>query len=106
MLFAEASVDKVKSLTINSGISDDPSAVRTHWNRVIGWMTSEAFKLKSLSEQVRNDFIRDAELRLQERLAREAEERARKEAEEKARQEEMQRIKEAKAKALAEAAAA
>ncbi|XP_050889197.1 flocculation protein FLO11-like [Lathyrus oleraceus] len=30
MVFAEASVDKVKSLTINSGISDDPSAVRTH----------------------------------------------------------------------------
>ncbi|XP_050890705.1 eukaryotic translation initiation factor 4 gamma-like [Lathyrus oleraceus] len=57
-----------------------------------------------LSEQVRNEFIRDAELRLQERLAREAKERARKEAEEKARQEEMQRIKEAKAKALADAA--
>jgi hypothetical protein len=64
MLFAGASVDKVKSLTINSGISDDPSSVRTHWNRVIGWMTSEAFKLKNLSEQVRNDFIRDAEARL------------------------------------------
>ncbi|KAI5398803.1 hypothetical protein KIW84_064256 [Lathyrus oleraceus] len=103
MLFAGASVDKVKSLTINSGISDDPSAVRTQWNRVIHWMTFEAFKLKSLSEQVRNDFIRDAEARLQERLAREAEEQARKEAEEKARQEELQRLKEAEAKALAEA---
>jgi hypothetical protein len=64
MLFAGASVQKVKSLTINSGISDDPDSVRTHWNRVIGWMTSEAFKLKHISEQVRNDFIRDAEARL------------------------------------------
>jgi pyruvate/2-oxoglutarate dehydrogenase complex dihydrolipoamide acyltransferase (E2) component len=106
VLFVGALVDKVKSLNINSGISDDPSAIRTHWNRVIGWMTTESFKLKSLSEQVQNEFIKDAELRLQERLAREAEERARKEAEEKARQEEMQRIKEAEAKALAEAAAA
>ncbi|KAI5389543.1 hypothetical protein KIW84_074997 [Lathyrus oleraceus] len=61
---------------------------------------------KSLSKQVRNDFIRDTEVRLQERLAREAEEQARKEAEEKARQEEIQRVKEAEAKALAGAAAA
>ncbi|XP_050895821.1 uncharacterized protein LOC127102498 [Lathyrus oleraceus] len=30
MVFAEASVNKVKSLTINSGINDDPSAIRTH----------------------------------------------------------------------------
>ena len=93
MLFAGASIEKVKSLTINSGISDDPSSVRTHWNRVIGWMTSEAFKLKNLSEQVRNDFIRDAEARLQERLAREAGEEAKREAEERARQEELQREK-------------
>ncbi|XP_050875791.1 eukaryotic translation initiation factor 4 gamma-like [Lathyrus oleraceus] len=105
-VFAEASVDKVKSLTINSSINDDPSAVRTHWNRVISWMTSEAFKLKGLSEQVRNDFIRDAEIRLQERLAREAEERARKEAEETAKQEELQKIKEAEPKALADVAVA
>ncbi|KAI5383973.1 hypothetical protein KIW84_071094 [Lathyrus oleraceus] len=69
-------------------------------------MTSEAFKLKSLSEQVKDDFIRDAEVRLQKRLAREAEEQARKEAEEKARQEEIQRLKEAEAKALVDAAAA
>ena len=69
-------------------------------------MTSEAFKLKNLSEQVRNDFIRDAEARLQERLAREAEEEARREAEERARQEELQRVREAEAKALADAAAA
>ncbi|KAI5429355.1 hypothetical protein KIW84_034094 [Lathyrus oleraceus] len=121
MLFAGASVQKVKSLTTSSGISDDPDSVRTHWNRVIGWMTSEAFKLKHISEQVRNDFIRDAEARLQERLAREAAEEARRleeerlarEAEEarrleeeKARQAEILREKEAEAKALADAAAA
>ncbi|KAI5430213.1 hypothetical protein KIW84_034695 [Lathyrus oleraceus] len=106
MLFVEASVQKVKSLTINSGISDDPDSVRTHWNRVIGWMTSEAFKLKHISEQVRNDFIRDAEARLQERLAREAEEKARREEEERAREEEIKRAREAEAKALADAAAA
>ncbi|XP_050890706.1 uncharacterized protein LOC127096140 [Lathyrus oleraceus] len=52
------------------------------------------------------DKVKDAELRLQERLAREAKERAHKEAEEKARQEEIQRIKEVEAKALAEAVAA
>ncbi|XP_050902291.1 extensin-like [Lathyrus oleraceus] len=39
-VFAESSVEKFKSLTINSGISDDPSAVRTHWNRVIKEFTS------------------------------------------------------------------
>lgn len=49
-------------------------------------MTSEVFKLKGLSEQIRNDFIRDAGIRLQERLAREAKEQEMKEAEEKARQ--------------------
>ncbi|XP_050876871.1 eukaryotic translation initiation factor 4 gamma-like [Lathyrus oleraceus] len=43
--------------------------------------------------------VKDAEIRLQEHLAREAEERERKEAEEKARLEELQRIREAKAKA-------
>ncbi|XP_050890346.1 uncharacterized protein LOC127095740 [Lathyrus oleraceus] len=69
-------------------------------------MTSKAFKLKSLSEQFRNDFIRDAEARLHESLAREAEEQARKEAEEKSREEEIQRLKEAEAKALADAATA
>ncbi|XP_050908567.1 eukaryotic translation initiation factor 4 gamma-like [Lathyrus oleraceus] len=105
-VFVESSVEKVKSLTINSGISGDPSAVRIHWNKVISWMTSEAFKLKGLYEQVRNNFIRDAGIRLQERLAREAEERERKETEEKARQEELQRIREAEAKAAADTAAA
>jgi hypothetical protein len=114
MLVAGASVQKVKSLTINSEVSDDPDSVRTHWNRVIGWMTSEAFKLKNISEQVRNGYIRDAEARLQERLAREAEEKSRRleeerlarEAEEEARRQEEERAKEAEAKALADAAAA
>jgi hypothetical protein len=112
MLVAGASVQKVKSLTINSEVSDDPDSVRTHWNRVIGWMTSEAFKLKNISEQVRNGYIRDAEARLQERLAREAEarrleeERLAREAEEEARRLEEERAKEAEAKALADAAAA
>lgn len=46
-------------------------------------MTSEVFKLKGLSEQVRNDYIREAEERLKARMAREAEEKERKEAEEK-----------------------
>jgi hypothetical protein len=83
-------------------------------------MTSEAFRLKSISEQVRNGYIRDAEARLQERLAREAEarrleeERLAKEAEEEARRLEEERLakeaeilreKEAEAKALADAEA-
>jgi hypothetical protein len=99
-------------------------------------MTSEAFRLKNISEQVRNGYIRDAEARLQERLAREAEarrleeerlareaeeearrleeeklareaeEEARRLEEERAREAEILRIKEAEAKALADAAAA
>ncbi|XP_050895685.1 uncharacterized protein LOC127102350 [Lathyrus oleraceus] len=105
-VFAESSIEKIKSLTINSGISDDPSEVRIHWNRVISWITSEAFKLKGLSEQVCNDFIRDAGIRLQECLAREDEERARKEDEEKACQEEEQRIKEAAEKVVVDTATA
>ena len=48
-------------------------------------MTSEVFKLKGISEQVRNDYIRDAEERLEARVVQEVEEQARKEAEEKAR---------------------
>ncbi|KAI5436346.1 hypothetical protein KIW84_022718 [Lathyrus oleraceus] len=117
---AEASVQKVKSLAKNSEVSDDPKSVRTHWNRVISWMTSESYRLKSISEQVRNGYIRDAEERLQERLAREAkarrleEERLAKEAEEEARrleeerlakEAELLRIKEAEAKAQADAEA-
>ncbi|XP_050918664.1 flocculation protein FLO11-like [Lathyrus oleraceus] len=45
--------------------------------------------IMGLSEKVRNDFIRDAEIRLQERLAKEAKERAHREEEEKAKQEEL-----------------
>ena len=48
-------------------------------------MTFEVFKLKGLSKQVRNDYIREAEERLEARLSREAEEKERLEAEEKAR---------------------
>ncbi|XP_050889619.1 uncharacterized protein LOC127094896 [Lathyrus oleraceus] len=73
---------------------------------MISWMTSESFKLKGLSEQVYNDFIRDAGIRLQARLAREAEEKARKEAGEKGRLEEEQRIREAEEKVVAAAATA
>ena len=82
-------------------------------------MTSESYRLKSISEQVRNDYIRNAEARLQERLAREAEarrleeerlareaeEEARRLEEERAREAEILRIKEAEAQAAAEAEA-
>ncbi|XP_050914948.1 uncharacterized protein LOC127129881 [Lathyrus oleraceus] len=68
-------------------------------------MTSEAFKLKCLFEQVRNDFIRDTGERLQTRFAREEEEKARREAEEKARVEEEQRVREVAEKVVAEAEA-
>ncbi|XP_050920071.1 uncharacterized protein LOC127137676 [Lathyrus oleraceus] len=90
-------------------------SVRVHMGTVSSWDplehsdqldASEAFKLKGLFEQVCNDFIRDAGIRLQDCLAREAKEQARKEPEEKARLEEEQRIKEAEEKAVAEAAAA
>ncbi|XP_050888859.1 eukaryotic translation initiation factor 4 gamma-like [Lathyrus oleraceus] len=66
-------------------------------------MTSKAFKLKVLSEQVHNDFVRDAGERLQARLVREAEEKARREVEEKARLEEEKRVREAAEKAVTKA---
>ncbi|XP_050889550.1 uncharacterized protein LOC127094815 [Lathyrus oleraceus] len=70
-------------------------------------MTSEAFKLKGLSEQVRNDFIKEAGERLEAHLPREAEDKARREAEEKARLEaEEEARKKAAEKASAEAVAA
>ncbi|XP_050919606.1 uncharacterized protein LOC127137164 [Lathyrus oleraceus] len=105
VLFDESIMEKIRSLSKNSRINDDPSAVRIHWNRVIRWMTSKAFKLKGLSEQVRNDFIREAGERLQARLDREAEEQARREGEEKARLEEEENAREAFEKATAEDAA-
>lgn len=45
-------------------------------------MTFEVLKLKGLSEQVRNDYIKGAEERLEARLVQEAAERARREVEE------------------------
>ncbi|XP_050909736.1 eukaryotic translation initiation factor 4 gamma-like [Lathyrus oleraceus] len=105
IVFAESSVEKIKCLSINSGINDDPFTVRIHWNRVIRWITSESFKLKGLFEQVHNDFIRDADIRLQARLAREDEEKVRKEAEEKARLEEEQRTREDEEKVVGEVVA-
>ncbi|XP_050915850.1 uncharacterized protein LOC127130944 [Lathyrus oleraceus] len=106
-LFSESSVVKLKTLSEQSSLSDNPSEVRNHWNGFLIWMTSEVFKLKGLYEQVRNDYIREAEERLEERLAKEAEEKAHQEAEEKERLEakELER-KEAKEKVTAEAAAA
>lgn len=50
-------------------------------------MTYEVFKLKGLSEQVRNDYIREAKERLEAHLVKDAEEKAREEAEEQARRE-------------------
>ncbi|XP_050897276.1 vegetative cell wall protein gp1-like [Lathyrus oleraceus] len=99
-LFVESLVEKIRSLSENSGISDNPSAVRIHYNRVIRWMTSEVLKLKGLFEQVRSDFIREAGERLQACLVREAEEKAKREAEEKARLEEEKRVREAAEKAV------
>lgn len=70
-------------------------------------MTSEVFKLKGLSKQVKNDYIKDTEERLEARMVKEAEEKALKEAEEKARLEaEEQERKEAEEKVVAEAVAA
>lgn len=52
VLFVVSSVEKIRSLSESSRISDDPSTLWIHWNIVIRWMTSEAFKLKDVSEQV------------------------------------------------------
>lgn len=76
---------KFIALSEQSNLSENPSEVRTHWNGFIRWVTFEVFKLKGLSEQVRNDYIRGAEERLETRLVKEAEEKSLKEAEEKAR---------------------
>ncbi|XP_050919243.1 uncharacterized protein LOC127136764 [Lathyrus oleraceus] len=99
-------MEKIRLLSENSRISDDPSTVRIHWNRVSKWMKSEAFNMKGLSEQAQNDFIREAGERMQIRLAKEAEERARREAEEKALLKEEQRAREAAKKAPAQVAVA
>lgn len=62
--------------------------------------------MKDMSEQVRNDFIKEARERLQAHMAREEEERARREAEEEAfLEEEEKERREASEKASAEDAA-
>ncbi|XP_050914681.1 uncharacterized protein LOC127129571 [Lathyrus oleraceus] len=95
---------RLRQLSKESRLSDNSFEVRTHWNRFLRWITSEVFKLKGLSEQVKNDYIRGAEERMEARLAQEAEERAREEAEERTRREAEERVVaevdvEAKAKA-------
>lgn len=69
-------------------------------------MAFEVFKLKRISEQVRNNYIRGDEERLEARLVHEDEERAGKEAEESARKKAEERViaaAEAKAKEKADA---
>lgn len=69
-------------------------------------MTSKVFKINGIYEQVRNDYIRDTEKRLEARLTHEAEEQARKEAKEKAKIEAEERGRlEAEEKFVAEAEA-
>ncbi|XP_050890415.1 uncharacterized protein LOC127095827 [Lathyrus oleraceus] len=87
---------KFKKLSDESNTSENPTKVRTNWNRFIRWMTYEIFKMKGLSEQVRNEFIRGAKERLEARLEKEAAEKAEREAAKKA-------AKEAAEKAAAEA---
>ena len=55
-------------------------------------MTSEFFKLKDLSEQVRNDFIRGAREKLEARLAKEAVEKAERESAEVAARETTEKV--------------
>ncbi|XP_050919850.1 uncharacterized protein LOC127137432 [Lathyrus oleraceus] len=84
-LFVESSVEKIKSLSVNSSISDDPSKA-------------------SLNKS--NDFVRDAGARLHARLVSEDEEKARREAKEKAFLEEEQQVREAEDKGATEVVAA
>lgn len=48
--FSESSTSRLRNLSYESRVNDNPSEVRTYWNRFIRWMTSEVFKLKGLSE--------------------------------------------------------
>ncbi|XP_050909541.1 uncharacterized protein LOC127123359 [Lathyrus oleraceus] len=106
-LFSESSTVKLRSLSEQFKLSDNPSEVRNDQNGFLRWMTYEVFKLKGLSEQVRNDYIREVKERLEARLAIEYEEKSRQEAKEKARLEAEEKArKEAEEKAAAEAAAA
>ena len=95
---------KLRQLSEQSSLSDNPSEVRTHWNGILRWMTFEVFKLKGISEQVRNNYIRGAKERLEALLVKEAEEKARKKDEEKASIEAATVEAEAKAKANTEEA--
>lgn len=95
---------KLRTLSERSSLSGNPFEVRTHWNGFLRWMTLEVFKLKGLSEQVINDYIRSAEEIQEACLEKEAEEKARQEAEEKAADEAAVAEAEAKAKADAEEA--
>lgn len=98
---------KLITLSEEFSLSDNPSKVRNHWNGFLRWITSEVFKLKGLSEQVKNDYIRETEEKLEARLAKEAEEKARQKAEEKERLEAKEQARtEAKEKASTEDAAA
>lgn len=72
--FSESTTVRLMQLSEESRISDNPSEVRTHWNGFLRWMTSGVFKLKGISEQVKNE----------ERAWKEAEEKAKIEAEERA----------------------
>ncbi|XP_050902427.1 protein IQ-DOMAIN 14-like [Lathyrus oleraceus] len=92
------------TLNLSAPNSPSPPSLASSTEPETTFLTLEEAIQKGLSEQVRNDFIRDAGIRLQERLAREAKERARKEAEEKACQKELHRIREAEAKVTADAA--
>ncbi|XP_050918779.1 cell wall protein DAN4-like [Lathyrus oleraceus] len=97
--FSESSSSRFKKLSDKSSTSENPYEVRTNWNGFTRWMTSEIFKLKGLSKQVRNDFIRDAEERLRARMAKEEAEKDEREVAEKV-------VAEAAAREAAEEAAA
>ncbi|XP_050885576.1 uncharacterized protein LOC127091084 [Lathyrus oleraceus] len=106
-LFSESSAVKLRTLSEQFGLSDNPSEVRTHWNGFLIWMTFEVLKLKGLFEQVRNGYLRSAKERLEAPLTKEDEEKACQEVEEKARLEgEEQARKEAEEKVMDEVAAA
>ncbi|XP_050908947.1 uncharacterized protein LOC127122692 [Lathyrus oleraceus] len=49
-LLLESSAVKLRTLSKQSNLSDNPLEVRTRWNGFLRWMTSEVFKLKGLSK--------------------------------------------------------
>lgn len=110
--FSENSASRLGHLSDESRVSDNHSEVRTHWNGFLRWINYEVFKLKGLSELVRNDYVKGAEERLEARLAQEAAERAKRKDEEKdvaeatSREEAKKVAAEAEAKAKVEAEAA